>query len=201
MVIAFCSLDHISFLLPWKDVWVGTQYMCFRHPRFCPLCPRHLTSESFSDQEFNIWSVAGFGGPLGIAADSPVLRDVSSAVLSPASALFPGPLSLTVPSAWQGHLGLLQPERPADLCFSGSWATAWWASEKGCRLFYFFSSTTVGLNRCSRGFLEAYNVYVFFHQQRLWLCKSKQCCLVEYFLVQFSVALEGDCIVLHRRGR
>lgn len=60
--------------------------------------------------------------------------------------------------------------------------------DAGC---FIFSSTAVSLIRCSQAFIEAYKMYVCFHRQRLWLCKSKQCRSAQYFLVQFSVALDG----------
>lgn len=101
------------------------------------------------------------------------------------------PLSLMVPKAWQGH-----PGAPAAL------KTCWsllirvlkhglMNIKDGVLVVLFLSSTAVGLIRCSQGFIEAYKMYVCFHRQRLWLCKSKQCHSAQYFLVQFSGALDG----------
>lgn len=147
----------------------------------------------FSDQEWDtcshglLWRMS-----LGLAADSLLLGSMSSAVFSPAPA--PVPCSPFSDGA-RGQTGA-----PGGSCslkdllipaFKGPelWPDEHQRQKAGC--FYFFSSTAVSLIRCSQGFIEAYKIYVCFHQQRLWLCKSKQCRSVQYFLVQFSVALDG----------
>lgn len=176
-----------SSLQPGKDyLQLRTQYM-FRHHGFSPSCPWHLTFESVfrPDQE---WDACSHGWlwrmSLGIAADSLLLGSMSSAVFSPALFLFLIPLSLTMPKAWQGH-----PGAPAAL--KTCWSLLLRVLSHGLMnikdrmlvVFYFFSSIAVSLLRCFQGFIEACKMYVCFHRQRLWLCKSKQCRSVQYFLV------------------
>lgn len=109
----------------------------------------------------------------------------------PAPILVLAPLSLMVPKAWQGY-----PGAPAAL--KTVWSLLLRVLSHGLvnikdrmLVVLFFSSTAVSLIRCSQAFIEAYKMYVCFHRQRLWLCKSKQCRSAQYFLVQFSVALDG----------
>lgn len=168
-----------------------------RHHGFFLLCPLCLTSESvfWARVSLDCFSYLAWKDALWeLLLAATLLKSVSFAGVLPTL-----PFSVRCASFSDSPQGLSGTRHDSSslralaiLAFFMCWA--WPQPNKHQRqdadCFYSCSSKSVSLIRCSKGSVQAYQMYIFFAQQRLWLCKSKQCHSVEYFLVQFWEVLD-----------